>query len=97
MGSGVSSASCPSGAEPEAFGGVEAGVVEGGAEGLVFRFGFRFVGGDGWGCRERERVVERELLEDEEPFDRAAAVGLAHPAVAAEQVADLTVDAAFQW
>ncbi|OJU41976.1 MAG: hypothetical protein BGN97_04175 [Microbacterium sp. 69-10] len=83
---------------PEAFARVEAGVVEGWAAD-VFWFvvlvvvGFWF----GAGCEgEGEGFVESHLPEGEEPFDGAAAVRFAHPAVAAQQVPDLAVDAAFQ-
>ncbi|WP_345186955.1 hypothetical protein [Microbacterium panaciterrae] len=42
--------------------------------------------GLGWGCRAREGEcsVEGELVENEEPFDGAAAVFVAHSAVVAE-------------
>ena len=86
----MSSASCPSCSEPEAFGWVEAGVVEGAAD-LVVGFG-----GDWWlidGPGEVEGLLEREFVQGEEPLDRAAAVFFGHAAVAAEQVSDLRVEA----
>lgn len=41
-------------------------------------------------------MVDRALVEHEEPFDGASAVLFGHATVAAEQVSDLTVDAAFE-
>jgi hypothetical protein len=94
MGSGVLSASCPVGAEPESFGCVEAGVVEGWAEGFLgYRCWFYWWG---WRVREVEGVFQRQLMQGEKPFRGAFHVGFTHPAMSAEHGADAVVNPALQ-
>ena len=89
-GSGVSSASYPACAVPEAFVGVEAGFVAGGAD--------RFVGLVEPGCGRESccvlvNVADGDLVQQEQPFNGAAAVFDRHAAVVSEQVSDLAVQA----
>lgn len=88
-GLGVPGASCPSCSEPEAFGGVEGGVVERLFGGVVG--GFLVCLWRGWVCVS-VRVFERDFLQEEKPFDGSTLVGDGHASVVAQQVPDLGVE-----
>ncbi|MDQ1135930.1 hypothetical protein QE410_000729 [Microbacterium sp. SORGH_AS 1204] len=84
----MSSSSSPPDSHPEAFLGVEGGVVE--------RWCFGVVGLGGWACEGgfgcvSVCVFEGDLVQQEEPFDGFAAVRGGHTAVVAQEVSDLTV------
>ncbi|KZE41482.1 hypothetical protein AVW09_02520 [Microbacterium sp. T32] len=85
-------ASCPYCSEPEAFGGVETVVVEGGC-GVVEVDGGVFVGGACCGgVGVSMGVVDGDFVQQEEPFDGAAVMRDRHAPVVAEQVSDLGVE-----
>lgn len=94
MGSGVSSPASPSLSWPESFVLFESGVVQDRADGFFPRRFRGWVGGFLSG--EVEGMLDRNLVEGEEPFRGAFQVRFAHAPMGAQDGADAVVDAALE-